>query len=223
MVRAMIKTRPTGFTCNRLTCHPGGIDTINQDINSSLLLYQIKPTTENTVFKVFVRYGQRPTVTEYDTTKKIPHSSCQKTSGNSHSHCSKEAYDVVLFPDVVNKPGPYYIGILYDNDDKAPQSRRSKRSCSGRGRQKRSCVEVKDPQRPENITVKPVYDPKTDVNYSVNLLEERCLFWDSGEEHWISRGCRVSLLFLIHWLPFSNFKVCFLLKQTDKIILISKK
>ena len=59
-------------------------------------------------------------------------------------------------------------------------------------------MEVKGPPRPENITVKPVYDPKTDVNYSVNILEERSLFWDSGEERWLSRGCRVSLLFLIH-------------------------
>ena len=141
-----------------------------------------------------MRYGQRPTVSEYDLKKKIPDESCSSTPQTPHGNCNKEAYDFVLFHELISKPGPYYIGILYEKDSNGPQRVRTKRSCFGRGRQKRSCVEPKDPPRPENITIKPVYDSKTDVNYSMNILEESCLFWDSREEHWLSRGCRVSLL-----------------------------
>ncbi|PFX12876.1 Polycystic kidney disease 2-like 1 protein [Stylophora pistillata] len=151
---------------------------------------KIKPTTDNAIFKVFVRHGQRPTVTEHDVSKQIPHPSCLMASQDSYSHCRNEAYDILLLPDELNKPGQYYIGIQYEKGEGELQSRRKKRSCSGRGRQKRSCVEVKEPLRPENITVKPVYDPKTDVNYSMNLLEESCLFWDGIEERWLSRGCK---------------------------------
>ena len=157
------------------------------------LFFQIKPSEGKVIFKVFVRYGWRPTVTEHDVSRQIPHPSCLKSSQDSYSHCRNDAYDVLLLPDKVNKPGKYYIGILYENDEGELQSRRKKRSCSGGGRQKRSCVEVKEAPRPENITVKPVYDPKTDVNYSLNLVEENCLFWDSIEERWLSRGCKVSL------------------------------
>ena len=143
------------------------------------------------MFRVFVRYGQRPTVTEYDATKKIPDESwCSLISQNSHGNCSGEAYDMVLLHEVINKPGPYFIGVLYEENNEGPQ-RRKKRSCFGQGRQRRSCVEFKEPPKPENITVKPVFDPRTDRNYTMSVQEEACLFWDSIEERWLSRGCRV--------------------------------
>ena len=135
-----------------------------------------------------MRYGQRPTVTEYDATKKIPDESCSLTSQDP---CREEAYDIVLYHDLISRPGRYYIGILYEKDDKGTK-RRKKRSCFGQGRQKRSCVEFKDPPKPENKTVKPVYDPKTDINYTMSIQEEACLFWDSIDERWSARGCRVS-------------------------------
>ncbi|KAJ7340518.1 hypothetical protein OS493_003270 [Desmophyllum pertusum] len=147
-------------------------------------------STRPTMLSVFVRYGQRPTVTEYDAMKKIPDESCSLSSQNSHGNCGEEAYDIVLFHELLSNPGTYYIGMLYEKDDEAPQTRK-KRSCFGQGRQKRSCVEFKDPPRPENITVKPVYDPRTDLNYTMSVLEEGCLFWDSRKERWLSRGCRV--------------------------------
>ena len=52
-------------------------------------------------------------------------------------------------------------------------------------------MEFKEPPKPENITVKPVIDPRTDRNYTMSVQEEACLFWDSIEERWLSRGCRV--------------------------------
>ena len=104
------------------------------------LFFQIKPSEGKVIFKVFVRYGQRPTVKEHDLSKQIPHPSCLKSSQGSYSHCRNEVYDVLLLPDKLNKPGKYYIGILCENDEGELQTRRKKRSCSEGGRQKRSCV-----------------------------------------------------------------------------------
>ena len=154
----------------------------------SLRLLQIKPAETAVQFNLYVRHGQRPTVTEYDTKTKIPDKSC---SLSSRGNCDEQAYDFLLVHEVLRKPGPYYIGILYDKEAQRTK-RRKRRACSRKGRQKRSCVEIKDPPRPENITVKPVYNPKTDVNYSMSIIEEECLFWDSKEERWLSRGCKVS-------------------------------
>ena len=143
------------------------------------------------MLSVFVRYGQRPTTTDFDSKTNIPNESCSMNSQNSDGECNEEAYEILLDSEVLNDPGTYYIGILSETDD-IKLKIRQKRSCFGRGRKKRSCVETKDPPRPENITVKPVYDPKTDINYSMTVLEEQCLFWDTAEERWSSRGCKVN-------------------------------
>ena len=148
---------------------------------------QIKPTG-STIFKVFVRYGQRPTVTEYDSERKVPDGKC---SLNSQRRCDDAAYDFLLVDSVLGKPGSYYIGILYDKSEQETIRKRKRRSCVGKRRQKRSCVEFKDPPKPGNITLIPVYDPKTDVNYSMNVEEEECLFWNRTEEKWHSNGCKV--------------------------------
>ena len=72
-------------------------------------------------------------------------------------------------------------------------------------------MEFKDPPQPENITVIPVYNPKTDANYSMNVKQEECLFWDSVKEQWLSRGCKVSSFVLVmdglDWIGF-RFKYC---------------
>ena len=148
---------------------------------------QIKPTG-STVFQVFVRYGQRPTVTEYDAERKVPDGTC---SLNSQRRCDDAAYGFLLVDSVLGKPGSYYIGILYDKSEQERMRKRKRRSCFGKHRQKRSCVEFKELPKPENITLIPVYDPKTDANYSMNIEEEKCLFWNRKAEKWQSDGCKV--------------------------------
>ncbi|XP_068717180.1 polycystin-1-like protein 2 [Montipora capricornis] len=149
---------------------------------------RIQPTG-SVVFDVFVSYNQRPTVTKYDAKRKLPDEACRLIS---QEHCNDTAYDFLLVDSVLRKPGSYFIGILYEQSQQKPE-RRKRRSCFGKGRQKRSCVEFKDPPQPENITVIPVYNPKTDANYSMNVKQEECLFWDSVKEQWLSRGCKVGL------------------------------
>ena len=137
---------------------------------------------------MFVRHGQRPTVTEYDAKRKVPDGKC---SLNSQRRCDDPPYDFLLVDSVLRKPGSYYIGILYDKSEQERKRNRKRRSCFGKRRQKRSCVEVKELPKPENITLIPVYDPKTDVNYSMNVEEEECLFWNRMAEKWQSNGCKV--------------------------------
>ncbi|XP_044184816.1 polycystic kidney disease protein 1-like 2 [Acropora millepora] len=157
------------------------------DATGNAVRLRIKPTG-STIFKVFVRYGQRPTVTEYDAERKVPDGKC---SLNSQRRCNDAAYDFLLVDSVLRKPGSYYIGILYDKSEQERKRNRKRRSCFGKRRQKRSCVEVKEPPKIENVTLIPVYDPKTDVNYSMNVEEEECLFWNRTAEKWQSNGCKV--------------------------------
>ena len=148
---------------------------------------QVKPTG-SIVFRVFVRHGQRPTVTEYDAERKVPDGRC---SLSSLKNCDDAAYDFLLVDSMLGKSGSYYIGILYDNSEQERMRKRKRRSCFGKRRWKRSCVEFKELPKPENVTLIPVYDPKTDVNYSINVEEEECLFWNRKVERWQSNGCKV--------------------------------
>ena len=129
-------------------------------------------------------------MTEFDVKTTVPKHLCTK---QSQRDCSHDAYSVFIANDVLTQPGTYFIGVQYDKGN-GVTTIRQKRSCSGGRRQKRSCVEPKDPPRPENITVKPTYNPRTDVNYSMSILEDGCLHWDSVQEEWSSKGCRVSSL-----------------------------
>ena len=146
----------------------------------SILFYiffrQIEPA-DTTSFTVFVRYGRRPTLTRFDAKQTV----------------TKDASEVVLLDDVIRKPGTYFVGILYDEGTEE-QKRRMKRSCTGGGRQKRSCVQPKDPPQLNSIgrIVTPVYEPGSDMNYSLSGQEDKCLFWNSTVEQWSSQGCRVS-------------------------------
>lgn len=141
-------------------------------------IWQIKPT-QSASLDVFIRYGKRPTVSKYDAKQRI----------------NKDTNEMLLLDDVINKPGTYFIGILYDKGDKGTP-RRKKRSCSDRGRQKRSCVEPKVPPRLNSIrrVIKPVYEPGSDVNYTISGHEDKCLFWNTTREQWSSQGCKVSEL-----------------------------
>lgn len=125
---------------------------------------------------MFIRYGKRPTVTKFDVKQRI----------------SKDANEILLLDDVMVKSGIYFIGILYDNNSK--EKRRKKRSCSDGDRQKRACVEAKDPPRLNSIgrIVNPVYEPEIDLNYSISGQEDKCLFWNRTKEQWSPQGCKVS-------------------------------
>lgn len=55
-------------------------------------------------------------------------------------------------------------------------------------------MQPKDPPRLNSIgrIVTPVYEPESDMNYSLSAQEDKCLFWNSTVEQWSTQGCRVS-------------------------------
>ena len=71
---------------------------------------------------------------------------------------------------------------------------RKKRSCFGNGRERRSCVEVKELPLASAVSTGtfPAYDSNTDVNYSVAINQAKCLYWSSAAGKWLSDGCKVS-------------------------------
>ncbi|KAK3732032.1 hypothetical protein QZH41_019129 [Actinostola sp. cb2023] len=130
------------------------------------------PAEKKTFFKTKQRrhdaLRDRPTVDNYDYKTKVPDvSRCQ--AGQSSNSCSRDPY-VNIPGSVFSNKGTYVIGLLYqESETTEPQARRVRRSCGGTGRQKRSCVEIRDPPTtppPKNVTMIPVYDPARDLNIS---------------------------------------------------------
>lgn len=91
-----------------------------------------------------------------------------------------ESYSGVFIADV------YFVSLYWDT---SINHSRKKRSCFGHGRQKRSCVEPKDAPSPQNLTIIPVYDAKTDINYTLSTQHFNCLYWNGMR--WTSDGCKV--------------------------------
>ena len=117
------------------------------------------------MFDIFVRYGYRPTVSTFDTKMRLPDESCTQLSYNSTDGCSPGAYKVQLSDEVIDKPGTYFLGVHYEGSSENASRRRRD------------------------------YDPATDMNYTMSVLQEQCLSWNSTEEQWSSHGCRVSFIF----------------------------
>ena len=82
------------------------------------------------------------------------------------------------------------------DDTSVTSLRRQKRSCFGNGRQKRSCVQVKDPpptpSQGKNVSVLPMYDPAISRNYTMKVALGSCVFWSEEQEKWTAKGCQVS-------------------------------
>ena len=172
---------------------------IDVEYENSLIMLEITPTEANTNLFVYLRYGQRPTIQEHDLNATV--SKSQKCVWSPGAHDKKDGKTECSRPTspietLAKRPGKYFLGVKGYNRSGANSHKRQRRSCFGNGRQKRSCVEVKDPppvppQR-ENITVVPVYDSKSDQNYTLRIALGSCVFWSEEREKWIADGCTVS-------------------------------
>ena len=154
---------------------------------------------------VYVRSGQRPTTQYFNVTKKIPdYKHCSHT--HNISECNTDPFTIRITSKMTGKLGIHYLGIQYivdvsrsvDNTKDARQevrSLRERRDCDGNSRRrKRSCVGVKDPPTtpvPTPITVIPVYDANTDVNYTITSTVSFCGYWSEEKEKWTTDGCKV--------------------------------
>ena len=158
------------------------------DYDDTVMKIEIKPQTPKARYVIYIRYEQRPTTEVYDLN--------QTVSSKCILRDTKE-YDCVteIVQLIARKSGPYFIGILGQKIHGQKSSTRKKRSCFGRVRQKRSCIEVKDPPPTpasfKNVTVTPEYDSLTDVNYTLSIRLSSCVYWSHAQEKWITDGCKV--------------------------------
>ena len=172
---------------------------IDVEYENTLIMLEVTPTEENTNLFVYLRYGQRPTTKVYDLNATVSKSEKCVWSPGAHGRkdgktkCSRLTSPIET---LAKRPGKYYLGVQGYNKSGTNSHKRDKRSCFGNGRQRRSCVEVKDPPptppQGENVTVVPVYDSKSDQNYTLRVALGSCVFWSEQREKWTTEGCRVS-------------------------------
>ena len=157
----------------------------------------------NKSLTLYVRYAQRPTFTNYSFTASVPnYSSCNYSVEKGYTNCSTEPFTVTLSSAKTGHTGLHYVGIANEglvnqakSNATAPgHAKRVRRGCSHNGRQKRSCVGVKDPPTtpPPIVIIKPPYNASTDVNYTFEVTMATCQYWNVTANVWSTEGCRVS-------------------------------
>ena len=166
-----------------------GYHAIHVPYEETFMKIEIKPQTPKAQYTIYFRYDQRPTTEVYDLNRKL-FSNCILGHDAKEYDCATE---VVHF--VARKSGTYFIGLLGEKIYGHKRTDREKRSCFGRHRHKRSCVEVKDPPPTppsyKNVTVTPEYHPLTDANYTLRARLGSCVYWSSEQKKWTTDGCKV--------------------------------
>ena len=145
---------------------------------------------KGTVIELFVKFGKRPTIEDFDHNFTIT-STCrnQTSETQNRTSCILDENSLTVVPSL---PIRLYIGLLFLGAKDVNAHSRRRRSWFGHRRERRSCVGVKDPP-PKGVTktVIPQYDSSTDVNYTFSITQSSCLYWSEDEEKWTSYGCRV--------------------------------
>lgn len=163
-----------------------------------------------------VRYAKKPTTKNCNFRAVVPdYSSCNGTK----TKCSSDPFSVTLSEALTGHSGLHYVGILYevlykqttDNATTQGQTKRVRRSCSTGGRQKRSCVGVKDPPTtpPSIVFIKPSFNASTDVKYSMEVKMATCQYWNEAINTWSTQGCKVKESRYVDSLPCSFICIYF--------------
>ncbi|KAL9952074.1 hypothetical protein ACROYT_G039278 [Oculina patagonica] len=155
----------------------------------------------NSRFDVFVNNDVKPTLGNYKFWAIIPDfSSCKHYKAEiGYFNCTSNPYVLRLSSNITGNTGVHFIGIRLasklNEEEKRNRGSRSTRSCKDHhGRQKRSCIGVKDPPTtppPEAEIIVPQYDERTDLNYTMGVTMRSCLYWSEKKQSWTSEGCKV--------------------------------
>ena len=146
---------------NNLRYHRIHIPTANV-----IVFFKVKPERGKFV-NIFVSPQKKPTPSEYQYKTRVPDfSSCVVDNKDTGYHnCSNNPYEFTLSSGVTGKTGVHYIGIMFAANKSQEERGRVARSCGTHGgRQKRSCIGVKDPPTtppPTPKTLIPVYNETT--------------------------------------------------------------
>ena len=167
---------------------------------NTLIQVEVKPQEPTVLLFVYLRFGQRPTTQNYDLNATISQNGQCVWTASAHDkkerqpECSSNPPTPIAT--LARHPGKYFLGVKNYNATTTTPHRRKKRSCFTAGRQKRSCVEVKDPPptlpMSKTASVTPAYDSKTDQNYTLRVTFGSCVYWSAKVEMWVTKGCRVS-------------------------------
>ena len=173
---------------------------IDVKYKNTLIMLEITPSEANIDLHVYLQYSQRPTTQEHDLNATVTNNGRCVWTPTAHdrkggkTECSFSR--LAPIETLAKRPGKYFLGVQSFNSSVKEAQKRKKRSCFGNKRQKRSCVEVKDPpptpSQSKNLTVVPVYNSKTDQNYTLRVSLGSCVFWSEEHEMWITDGCLVS-------------------------------
>ena len=158
----------------------------------------------NRTLTLYVRYAERPTLEHFDFNIFIPNNvSCSYSSEKNSTNCSTDPFTVTLSAADTGHTGLHYVGIVIEEPVSETNSsvtspdhvRRVRRGCSRNGRQKRSCVGVKDPPTTPSpiLVIKPPFNSSTDVNYTLSVSMATCQYWNLTANAWSTEGCRVCL------------------------------
>ena len=174
---------------------------INVEYENTLIILEIKPEEKSTTLFVYLRFRNRPTFEVHDINATISkEETCIWTTAHgsirAKRQCFSHAREVMPIKALAMQPGRYFLGVQNYNSSSSSHIRR-KRSCFGNRRQKRSCVQVKDPPptppRSKNVSVVPNYDPTVDKNYTLRVALGSCVYWSEREEKWTTAGCQASV------------------------------
>lgn len=198
---------------------------------SALVFFEVKPEQGKSL-EVYVDYKTRPTLKKHVFSAITPNTNyCNQTK--SALNCSAEAYVIVLSSAVTGHIGLHYVGVRYPgpkNDNPASSEEmgqgkgRIRRGCDSHGgRQKRSCIGVKDLPTTPTPTPKiiiPRYNESTDVNYTTSATVTNCLYWSEPEQAWTDDGCKVNSF--SHSWPCcrSNCKSNFIIQIVVKLVVM---
>ena len=156
---------------------------------------RIGAPAEGTILQLFVKFGSRPTMEDFDHNFTMLFTSICRNQvdyqQNNSTSCVLEERSVTIVP---SEPSLLYVGLFSDNN--VTSHARERRSCFGNSRERRSCVGIKDPP-PTGVTKVdvPKYDPLIDVNYTFTITQSSCLYWSENKEKWTSDGCKVSYIY----------------------------
>lgn len=177
----------------------------NAELGNVPVSMEMGVSKEGIVMELFVRFGSRPTIVDFDQNFTLAFTSICENQTEGNRYCTVKDASVKVVPP---ESGVIYIGVLYLAAKNVTEHSRKRRSCFGHGRERRSCVGLKDPPPLEEGVIKtvvPQYDPSTDVKYAMTVTQASCLYWSDDKQKWTSDGCKVNFVNIYYYLSASSF------------------
>lgn len=193
---------------------------------SDSMIVEVKPVNNSFTMVAYVKKGERPTVENYDHLAIVPdYSFCTWEEVDSHlvTDCSRSPYEIMSTADFKDA-GLYYVGILYiDRHQLELNHTRTKRSCFGRRRQQRDCVEPKPPPVKEAVPNRTlIYNPAIGKNYSIKVRMYSCYYFALTHGEWSKDGCKVGMQLLLRALKLERNSECHFAKYKTDTMHLSK-